>query len=135
MRHAMATYKHSEYFWFLGQDAIIMNPALSLDDHVFGRLGSLMRRDVPIVPPSSVIKTYRHVPAERMRFIITQDREGLQPDSMIVKSGAWANYFLDAWYDPMFRLYNFPKKERHALVPFSHTHTLFPPPLKHALRL
>jgi len=115
MRHAMATYKYSEYFWYLDQDAIIMNPALSLDDHVLGRLSSLMRRDVPIVPPSSVIKTYRHVPAERMQFIITQDREGLQPDSMIIKNGAWANYFLDAWYDPMFRLYNFPKKERHAL--------------------
>src|SRR5690349_18826814 len=54
IRHAMATYKHSEYFWYLDQDAIIMNPSLSLENHVLSQLSSLMRRDVPIVPPNSV---------------------------------------------------------------------------------
>jgi len=112
----MAAYKYSEYFWYLDQDAIIMNPSLSLEDHVLGRLNSLMRRDVPIIPPSSVIKTYRHVPAERMQFILTQDREGLQPGSMLISNGEWANYLLDAWYDPMLRFYNFAKGERNALV-------------------
>jgi mannan polymerase II complex MNN11 subunit len=116
IRHAMATYKHSEYFWYLDQDALIMDPSLSIEQHILAPLNSLMRRDVPIVPPQSVIKTYRHVPAERIQFIISQDRLGLQPGSMILKSGPWANYFLDAWYDPMFRFYNFGRAEQHALV-------------------
>jgi mannan polymerase II complex MNN11 subunit len=112
----MATYKHSEYFWYLDQDALIMDPTLSIEQHILAPLNSLMRRNVPIVPPQSVIKTYKHVPAERIQFIISQDRIGLQPGSMILKSGPWANYFLDAWYDPMFRFYNFGKAEQHALV-------------------
>lgn len=115
IRHAMSTYKHSEYFWYLDQDALIMDPTPSLEEHILAPLNSLMRRDVPIVPPQSVIKTYKHVPAERIQFILTQDKLGLTPGSMILKSGPWANYFLDAWYDPMFRFYNFARAETHAL--------------------
>ncbi|KAF8534398.1 galactosyl transferase GMA12/MNN10 family-domain-containing protein [Trichophaea hybrida] len=115
IRHAMSTYKYSEYFWYLDQDAIIMNPSLSIESHIISPLGNLIRRDVPIVPPDSVIRTYRHVPPQRIQFIISQDKTGLQPGSMIIKSGAWANYFLDAWYDPMFRFYSFAKAEQNAL--------------------
>jgi mannan polymerase II complex MNN11 subunit len=118
LRHAMAAYPYSSTFWFLDQNSIIMNPSLSLEAHITApqRLSKLMRRDVPIVPPDSVIRTYRHVPADRVQFIISQDVEGLAPTSMIVKRGEWASYLLDAWYDPLFRLYNFQKAERHALV-------------------
>lgn len=112
----MATFKHSEYFWYLDQDAIIMNPALSIESHIVERLGSLIRRDVPIVPPDSVIKTYRHVPPERVQFILSQDKTGLQPGSMLFKAGPWSQYMLDAWYDPLFRFYNFAKAEQNALV-------------------
>ena len=116
LRHAMATFKHSKYFWYLDQDAIIMNPALSIETHIVERLGSLVRRDVPIVPPESIIKTYRHVPPERVQFILTQDKTGLQPGSMLLKAGPWSHYLLDAWYDPLFRFYNFAKAEQNALV-------------------
>jgi len=118
IRHAMSLYKHSDYFWYLDQDAIIMNPSMSLEKHITNpsRLGSIMRRETSIVPPDSIIKTYRHVPPERIQFIISQDAEGLQPGSMIVRSGPWAHYFLDAWYDPIFRFYSWGKAETHALV-------------------
>ena len=112
----MATYQFSEYFWYLDSDALIMDVSLSLEDHIFAPLETLMRRNVPIVPPSPVIKTYRHVPAERIQFVVSQDETGLQHGSLLLRRGSWANYFLDAWYDPMFRFYNFPKGERHALV-------------------
>ncbi|TGZ79748.1 hypothetical protein EX30DRAFT_342098 [Ascodesmis nigricans] len=117
IRHAMTEYPHSDYFWYLDQNAIIMNPALSLKDHITNptRLSELMRRDVPVVPPDSVIKTYKHVPAERINFILTQDHEGLQPGSMIIRNSEWAKYLLDAWYDPIYRFYNFQKAEVHAL--------------------
>ncbi|KAI5800018.1 galactosyl transferase GMA12/MNN10 family-domain-containing protein [Geopyxis carbonaria] len=117
IRHAMTEFKYSEYFWYLDQNAIIMNPALSLEEHITNpaRLNTLIRRDVPVVPPESVIKTYKHVPAERIHFILSQDHEGLQPGSMIIRAGEWSKYLLDAWYDPMFRFYNFQKAETHAL--------------------
>ncbi|CUS09554.1 unnamed protein product [Tuber aestivum] len=117
IRHAMKEYKYSTYFWFLDQDAVIMNPSLSLEQHILvpGRLGSIMRRGVPVVPSSTVIETYKHVPPERVQFIITQDAGGLQPGSMIIKAGPWAHYLLDAWFDPIFRNYGFQKAEQHAL--------------------
>ncbi|KAL0635347.1 putative alpha-1,6-mannosyltransferase mnn11 [Maublancomyces gigas] len=117
LRHAIATFPYSTTFWLLDQDSIIMNPALSLEAHITStdRLRSLMLRDVPIVPPESVIKTYRHVAAEKVQFILTQDADGLSPGSMIVKRGEWASYFLDTWYDPLFRFYNFQNAEQHAL--------------------
>ncbi|KAG0638908.1 galactosyl transferase GMA12/MNN10 family-domain-containing protein [Tuber brumale] len=117
IRHAMKEYKYSTYFWVLDQDAVIMNPSLSLEEHILApeRLGSIMQRGVPVVPPSSVIETYKHVPPERVQLIITQDGEGLQPGSMILKAGSWANYLLDAWFDPIFRYYGFQKAEQHAL--------------------
>lgn len=124
LRHALATYPYTTTFWILDQDSIIMNPALSLEAHITSssRLRSLMLRDVSIVPPESVIKTYRHVPPEKVQFILTQDAGGLSPGSMIVRRGEWAHYFLDAWYDPLFRFYNFQNAEQHALV------CIFPPP-------
>jgi mannan polymerase II complex MNN11 subunit len=114
----MTEYPWSDYFWYLNQDAIIMNPALSLEEQITNpkRLNTLMQRDIPVVPPDSVIRTYKHIPPERIQFIISQDHDGLQPGSMIIRNGAWARFFLDAWYDPMFRFYNFQKAEQHALV-------------------
>jgi mannan polymerase II complex MNN11 subunit len=32
-----------------------------------------------------------------------------------VRNGEWAKYFLDAWFDPIYRSYNFQKAETHAL--------------------
>lgn len=114
----MAVYGHSDNFWYLDQNALIMNPTLSLEKHItsYSRLGSLMIKDVPIVPPDSVIRSYRHTPPERIQFILTQDHDGLNPGSFIIKRGMWARYFLDVWYDPLFRMYNFQKAEQHALV-------------------
>jgi mannan polymerase II complex MNN11 subunit len=113
----MAHHPAATTFWILDQNAIIMNPTLSLESHVLAprRLDSIMLRGVPVVPPDSVIETYRHVPAERVQFVITQSADGLSPASMIVKRGAWAEYLLDAWFDPIFRYYGFQKAEQHAL--------------------
>ena len=71
--------------------------------------------DKPVVPPDSVIKTFSHLRGERVDFILTQDKEGLAGGSFMVRTGEWAKYFLDAWFDPLYRSYNFQKAESHAL--------------------
>jgi hypothetical protein len=48
-------------------------------------------------------------------FVLTQDKEGLAGGSFMVRTGEWAKYFLDAWFDPLYRSYNFQKAESHAL--------------------
>lgn len=78
-------------------------------------LESQMIVDKPVVPPDSVIKTFSHLRGERVDFILTQDREGLSVGSFFVRNGEWAKFFLDAWFDPLYRSYNFQKAEEHAL--------------------
>ena len=68
-----------------------------------------------MVPPDSVIRTFTHVKPERIDLIISQDKDGLADESIFVRNGEWAKYFLDSWFDPMFRSYNFAKAESHAL--------------------
>ncbi|KAH8811748.1 galactosyl transferase GMA12/MNN10 family-domain-containing protein [Xylogone sp. PMI_703] len=117
VRHAMTKFPHSSHIWCLDQNALIMNPSLSIENHIVNpkRLEELMVKNAPIVPPDSVIKTFSHLKGDRIDFILTQDFEGLSPSSFIIRSGDWAKFFLDAWFDPLYRSYNFQRAERHAL--------------------
>ncbi|KAJ9665552.1 putative alpha-1,6-mannosyltransferase mnn11 [Coniosporium apollinis] len=117
MRHAMALHPHSTHFMYLSPLALIMNPSLPLDAHILSpsRLESLMIVDQPVVPPDSVIKTFSHLKGDRIDMVLTQDKEGLGSEIFILRRGEWAKYLLDAWFDPLYRSYNFQRAEGHAL--------------------
>ena len=114
----MTLYPHTSYFFLLSPQALIMNPSLSLINHIMDpkRLESLMLKDRAVVPPDSVIHTFSHLKGDRIDLVITQDGEGLCQDSFIIRRGEWAKFFLDSWFDPLYRSYNFQKAEGHALV-------------------
>lgn len=118
VRHAMAKYPQSAYFFHLSPHSLIMNPSKSLKEHILdkGKLEGLMMKDVPVVPPDSIIKTFTHQKEKDIDLIITQDKEDLNPGSFILKNGEFARFFLDMWFDPLFRNYNFAKAEIHGLV-------------------
>lgn len=113
----MTLYPQTPYFFFLDDHTVITNPSLTVEDHIVKaeRLESLLIPDVPIVPPDSVIKTFGNVKGDRIDFILTQDHDGLGHNSFIIRRGEWAKFLLDAWFDPLYRSYNFQKAERHAL--------------------
>lgn len=113
----MAIFPDAAYFFYLDPHTLIMNPTIDIQAHIMApqRLESLMITDVPIVPPDSVIKTFSGLKGERVDFVLTQDKEGLSEKSFIIRRGEWAKYLLDAWFDPLYRSYNFQKAERHAL--------------------
>ncbi|KAI9812400.1 MAG: hypothetical protein M1832_000435 [Thelocarpon impressellum] len=117
VRHAMTLHPHSTYFFHLDQTALLMNPALTVQEHLMDRrrLEKLMLRDTPVVPPDSVIKTFSHLRGDRIDFVLTQDGEGLSQRSFVIRQGPWARFFLDTWFDPLYRSYNFQKAEGHAL--------------------
>jgi len=117
LRHAMTLYPGSTFFWYLDATALIMNPSLALETHVLtpARLEKLMIVNAPVVPPDSVIKTFASLKGDRIDLVVTQNKEGLAPSSFVVRNGEWAKYFLDAWFDPIYRTYNFQKAESHAL--------------------
>lgn len=120
VRHAMAAHPKAAYFFHLSPHALIMNPTTSLKSHLLdrSRLESLMLKDFPIVPPDSIIKTFA-LKEKEVDLIITQDGEDLSPSSFILKNGDFAPFFLDLWFDPLFRSYKFAKAETHGLVRFS----------------
>lgn len=114
----MTSYPQSTYFFFLSPHGLIMNPSMPLTTHVMDpkRLESVMLRDRPVVPPDSVIKTFSHLRGDKIDIVLTQDGEGLCQGSFILRRGEWAKFFLDTWFDPLYRSYNFQKAEGHALV-------------------
>ncbi|KAB5582733.1 glycosyltransferase family 34 protein [Coniochaeta sp. 2T2.1] len=117
MRHAMTKFPDATYIWFLDQDAFIMNPSLKVEDHVMKpvRLEGLMIKDHPVVPPDSIIKTFTHLKGQDVDFVLTQDNDGLSVNSFLIRNGEWAEFFLETWFDPIYRSYNFQKAETHAL--------------------
>ena len=118
MRHAMAQFPNAKFFWYLDQNSLIMNPSLKVEDYVMGakHLEANMIKDLPVVPPDSIIKTFSHLKGDDVAFVLTQDKEGLSSGSFIIRNGDWAEFFLDTWFDPLYRSYNFQKAETHALV-------------------
>lgn len=118
VRHAMASFPQSPYFLHLSPHALIMNTQTSLESHLLepSRLESLMLRDVSAVPPDSIIKTFSHLKTKDVDLIITRNQEDLDPGSFVIRQGDFARFFLDIWFDPLFRRYNFAKAETHALV-------------------
>ncbi|KAF1988999.1 glycosyltransferase family 34 protein [Aulographum hederae CBS 113979] len=117
IRHAMTEFPHSTYFFHLDAHALIANYDLSVEEHIMNkdRLEKIMIVNIPVVPPDSVIKTFAHLKGDRIDLVLTQDKDGLSQNSMIIRRGEWAKYFLDAWFDPLYRSYNFQKAEGHAL--------------------
>ncbi len=122
----MTVFPHSTYFFALSPHALIMNPSINLRSHILEKkkLESVLLKDKPVVPPDSVIKTFGNLKGDRIDLVLTQDGEGLCQGSFILKRGDWAKFFLDTWFDPLYRSYNFQKAEGHALVHLPH----LPPP-------
>lgn len=118
LRHAITKFPHSTYFWFLDQNALIMNPELKIENHIMNpsKIESLLLKNQPVVPPDSVIKTFPGLRGNQIDFVITQDKDGLAPASIILRRGDWTKFFLDTWFDPLYRSYNFQKADTHALV-------------------
>ncbi|EWC47566.1 hypothetical protein DRE_03186 [Drechslerella stenobrocha 248] len=130
VRHAMASFPYTRTFWFLSSDSLIINMDLSLETHVLSRkrLNSLMLRDHPVIPPMSIIKTFKHNDADDTQLIVTQDSQSVRADSFIVrrkrdempgkiKAGktVFGYYLMDVWFDPLYRYYHFKDAETSAL--------------------
>ncbi|KKY28784.1 putative alpha-mannosyltransferase [Diplodia seriata] len=117
MRHAMTAFPHSTYFFYLDINSLIVNPDISVEDHIMqkSRLEDLMIVGLPVVPPDSVIKTFAHLSGDNIDLVLTQDSDNLCQNSFILRRGDWAKFFLDSWFDPLYRSYNFQRAEGHAL--------------------
>jgi mannan polymerase II complex MNN11 subunit len=125
LRHALTLYPTTNYLWSLSAHSLITSPSLSLSAHIFNNLTDLMQKDIPVVPPDSVIRTFSHLKPTSCHLIMAQDMDNLAHTSILMRNSPtfrstgepdnWAMYFLDAWFDPLYRSYAFQKAEQHAL--------------------
>jgi len=117
LRHALALHPACTHIFSLTTKALITNPSLSLESHILHptRLPSLMLKDIPVVPPDSVIHTFSHLTPPKVDLILSQDMDNLAHTSLILRNSDWARFFLDAWFEPLYRSYNFQQAEGHAL--------------------
>ncbi|CAK7244381.1 MAG: putative alpha-1,6-mannosyltransferase mnn11 [Sporothrix thermara] len=117
MRHALTMFPESTYFWFLDQNAFVMNMDMTIERDVMApaKIDEMMLKDFPVVPPDSIIKTFGHLQGEDVDFLLTQDYDGLSTSSFVIRNGDWARFFFETWFDPLYRSYNFQKAETHAL--------------------
>ncbi|EGX47914.1 hypothetical protein AOL_s00081g241 [Orbilia oligospora ATCC 24927] len=136
IREAMSTYPYTKTFWFLSSDSLIINMDLDLETHILSkkRLGNLMLRNHAVIPPESIIKTFKRQNPNDIQLIITQDTKSVRSDSFIIrrqkdemgwgkkkhkggKKGAtmFGYYLLDLWFDPLYRFYHFKEGETSAL--------------------
>jgi mannan polymerase II complex MNN11 subunit len=118
MRHALTLYPECKYIWYLDQNAYIMDPSKSLEEQFMEprTLEKLMIKDYPVVPPDSIIKTFSWLRGQDANLVVSQDRDGLVTDSVVVRNGDWGKYLVETWFDPLYRSYSFQKAERHAMV-------------------
>ena len=109
LRHAMTRFPNTPYFFYLDDHTLIADPKIKLEDHLVSkaRIEELAITDIPVVPPDSVIKTLQGVPGDQVDLLLVQDREGLSINSFVLRAGDWSRYFLDTWFDPLYRSYNF----------------------------
>ena len=123
MRHALKLYPDTNFLWSLDALCLVTEPSLSLSTQIFSNLSSLIQKDVPVVPPDSVIHTFSHITPSHAHLILTQDMDNIGHTNLILRNTPptphstdnWAHYFLDAWFDPLYRQYAFQKAENHAL--------------------
>jgi mannan polymerase II complex MNN11 subunit len=122
LRHALTLYPHTPWFLSLSPHSLVTSPSLSIESHILTPLESLMLKDIPVVPPDSVIHTFSHLTTAKTSLILTQDGDNLAHGSFLLRnaggskeSNDWAKFFLDTWFDPLYRSYNFQKAEGHAL--------------------
>lgn len=125
VRHAMTKFPDASYLWYVDVDTFIMNPQLSVEEDIMAaaKLEEKMMVDHPVVPPVSIIHTFSHLRGEDVDFVLTQDKNGLATSSFVLRNSEWARYFLETWFDPIYRSYNFQKAETHALVSGKPRHT------------
>ena len=95
-----------------------MNPTITIENDIMKPkvLDKTMLRGQPIIPPDSVITTFKHLKGEQIHFALTQDQHGLGSGSFMLRQGDWAKFLLDTWFDPLYRSYNFQRAETHGLV-------------------
>ncbi|CUS24393.1 LAQU0S16e00694g1_1 [Lachancea quebecensis] len=102
LRQTMREFPNAEWFWWLDLETLIMEPQISLEDHIFKRLDSLSYRMLDKFNPLNLPLDIPYVDySQPPELLITQDCGGFNLGSFLVKNSKWAHLLLDVWWDPV----------------------------------
>ncbi|KAG7696620.1 hypothetical protein KL949_003643 [Ogataea haglerorum] len=102
-----------QWYWYLDIHTIIMEPQLSLEDVIFKNLDYLYR-DLKYFNPNNLIidedlnqftigsSLKETIDINSVDLILTQDCNGINLNSFLIKKSDWSNLLLDVIWDPVF---------------------------------
>ncbi|ODV92698.1 glycosyltransferase family 34 protein [Tortispora caseinolytica NRRL Y-17796] len=100
IKQTMRQYPKAEWFWWLDLNTYIMEPQISLDEHIFNHLDSVYRT----VEYFNVLNFTVDIPyvdyEQPINMLITQDCGGFNLGSFLIRRSDWTDRLLDFWWDP-----------------------------------
>lgn len=104
---AFETHPDVEWVWMLDLDAIIMTPSVDLNSHLLRPdvMMKNLRIDSPIMRGGgrdSGVKTFNNPTPENIDLIVSQDLNGLNAGSFLIRRSQFTRMLLDMWADPLF---------------------------------
>lgn len=108
LRAAMFAFPDAEWFWYLDQDALIMNRGVNLESYLLSpaALRKAILREQPVMPPLGFIKTYKELQPENVKLIFTQSQHKIESNSFLVKNDVIGKAVVNTWHDKLFMNYN-----------------------------
>lgn len=104
IKETMRENPHAEWFWWLDLSTYIMEPSISLEQHLFRNLESNVYRNLSTgFNPLNITDDLPHVSYDKeVNMIVPQDCGGFNLGSFFVRRSEWSERLLDLWWDPVF---------------------------------
>lgn len=102
MRQTMREFPNTEWFWLLDLETLIMEPQISLEDHLFKNLATLSYRTPEEFNPLKLPLDMPYIDyTAEPDLLITQDCGGFNLGSFLMRNSEWSRLLLDVWWDPV----------------------------------
>ncbi|KAI5781506.1 galactosyl transferase GMA12/MNN10 family-domain-containing protein [Geopyxis carbonaria] len=112
------TFPSAEWIWWLDLDAIIMTPSLPLDPPALAARALTNETLLKATTPTRLVRTPHSYPVNgtHIDLLFTQDQNGINAGSFLVRRSSFTQLFLDLWADPLLVRENWIGQEQDALV-------------------
>ncbi|XBW36459.1 hypothetical protein QEN19_002037 [Hanseniaspora menglaensis] len=101
LKQTMREFPDTEWFWWLDTETLIMEPHISIEDHILNRLDSIAERTIQHFNPLALPINIANIDyKERPDLLLTQDCTGFNLGSFMIRNTEWSSLLLDMWWDP-----------------------------------
>lgn len=125
---AQISFPGAEWFWYLADDAIIMQPEIDVLNDVLhpNLLEQRLLRQIPVMRYSNThIKTYRNNRINDINYVFCQGLKGISSKSFFFRNSVASQIWLQLWSEPLYRTFQRFDDEEDALGHLMQWHTQF----------